>query len=297
MQNGRASRTALGVAARRAAHQLLDDPRVLNDPIAIPILGNNLQLDYDKHQHPYARAFRAFMVARSRYAEDNLAEAVTNGVRQYVLLGAGLDTFAYRNPFPELRVFEVDFPATQQWKRDLLREARIVEPANLTFVPLDFEQHTLREGLTEAGFDFNRPAFFAWLGVVPYLTLKAFRATLDLIAAMPSGSGVTFDYALSDEDLSPRKRLMRAALAERVAAAGEPFRLFFRSEQMDNELKSAGLESARSDRARFDRASFDRIEQLDSEDLNARYFAGRADDLALPEEGIGKLASAWVSID
>ena len=90
---------------------------------------------------------------------------------------------------------------------------------------------------------------------------------------------------------------MRAALAERVAAAGEPFRLFFRSEQMDNELKSAGLESARSDRVRFDRASFDRIEQLDSEDLNARYFAGRADDLALPEEGIGKLASAWVSID
>src|ERR1700761_3259360 len=165
MQKGRASRTALGVAARRAAHQLLDNPLVLNDPVAIPILGKNFQLDRDKHQHPIARAFRAFMVGRSRYAEDNLAEAATDGVKQYVLLGAGLDTFAYRNPFPELRVFEVDFPATQQWKRDLLHEAAIAEPANLTFTPLDFEHHTLREGLTEAGFDFRQPAFFAWLGV------------------------------------------------------------------------------------------------------------------------------------
>ena len=104
--------------------------------------------------------------------------------------------------------------------------------------------------------------------------------------------GRSFDYALSDEDLSPRKRLARAALAARVAAAGEPFQLFFRSEQMDNELKSAGL-----GRSSLDNASFDRIEQLDSEDLNARYFAGRTDGFALPEEGIGKLASAWVSID
>jgi methyltransferase (TIGR00027 family) len=279
MQTGRASRTALGVAARRAAHQLLDHPPVLNDPIAIPILGAHFQLDRDKQEHPVARAFRAFMAARSRYAEDNLAQAIASGVRQYVLLGAGLDTFAYRNPYTSLQVFEVDFPATQEWKRGLLQEARIAEPGNLTFVPLDFEHHTLAEGLTAAGFNFTQPAFFCWLGVVPYLTLPAFRATVDLIAAMPPGSGVSFDYALSDEELSPRRQLARAALAARVAAAGEPFRLFFRSEQLENELKSAG---------------FQRIEQLDSDDTNARYFARRKDALALPEEGLGKLATAWV---
>jgi methyltransferase (TIGR00027 family) len=279
MQTGRASRTALGVANRRAAHQLLDPPPVLDDPIAIPILGAHFQLDRDKQQHPAARAFRAFMAARSRYAEDNLSLAITSGVRQYVLLGAGLDTFAYRNPYASLQVFEVDFPATQEWKRSLLREAHIAEPGNLTFVPLDFEHHTLAEGLTAAGFSFTHPAFFCWLGVVPYLTLPAFRATADLIAAMPSGSGVSFDYALSDEELSPRRRLARAALSARVAAAGEPFRLFFRSEQLENELKSAG---------------FQRMEQLDSDDVNALYFGGRKDGLALPEEGLGKLATAWV---
>jgi methyltransferase (TIGR00027 family) len=279
MQTGRASRTALGVAARRAAHQLLDHPPVLADPVAIPILGAEFQLDHDRQQHPLARGFRAFMAARSRYAEDNLALAVAGGVSQYVVLGAGLDTFTYRNPYAALRVFEVDFPATQEWKRGLLHAAGIAEPANLTFVPLDFEHHTLAEGLTTAGFDFSSAAFFCWLGVVPYLTLTAFRATVDLIAGMPAGSGVSFDYALSDEELSPRRRLARATLATRVAAAGEPFRLFFRSEQLDNELKSAG---------------FQRIEQLDSEDVNARYFANRSDGLALPEEGLAKLATAWV---
>jgi methyltransferase (TIGR00027 family) len=271
--------TARAVATRRAVHQLFDRPTVMDDPIAIPILGSSFFADPVRHADPRSRAFRAFMVGRSRYAEDNLASAVAAGVTQYVLLGAGLDTFAYRNPFAALRVFEVDFPATQEWKREMLRAAAIDEPASLTYVPLDFEHQTLAAGLADAGFDSKRTAFFTWLGVVPYLTLPAFRATLDLIAGMPAGSGVTFDYALSDEELSPARRAVRKALAARVAAAGEPFRLFFRSEQMENELKSAG---------------FQRIEQLDSEDLNARYFANRADGLALPAEGLGKLATAWV---
>jgi methyltransferase (TIGR00027 family) len=283
MQTGQASRTALGVARRRAVHQLLDRPPVLADPVAIPILGPEFEIDAvrndPRQRHPIARIFRAFMAVRSRYAEDNLAAAVAAGCTQYVILGAGLDTFAYRNPFPQIRVFEVDFPATQEWKRNLLHSAGIPEPANLTFVPLDFEHHTLQQGLAEAGFDAIRPAFFCWLGVVPYLTLRAFRTTIDLIASLPSGSGVTFDYALSAEDLSPARQRVRQALADRVAAVGEPFRLFFRSEQLENELKTAG---------------FQRIEQIDSEETNARYFANRTDGLALPEEGLGKLATAWV---
>lgn len=279
MQTGRASRTALGVANRRAIHQLLDQPPVLDDPIAVPILGPQFEIDHKRQAHHAARSFRAFMAARSRYVEDNLATAVASGVAQYVVLGAGLDTFAYRNPFPQLRIFEVDFPATQEWKRGLLHAANIPEPPNLTYVPLDFEHRTLSEGLAEAGLNTRLPAFFGWLGVVPYLTLPAFRSTIDLVAAMPAGSGIGFDYALSAEDLSPIRQKQREALAARVAAVGEPFKLFFRSEQLENELRSAG---------------FQRIKQLDAQQVNERYFANRADGLALPEEGLGKLAAAWV---
>jgi len=280
MKTGRTSMTALGVASRRAAHQILDDsPKVLDDPIAVPILGSEFFADPVRHADPRSRAFRAYMVARSRYAEDNLALAAAVSVTQYVVLGAGLDTFAYRNPFPTLRVFEVDVPVMQEWKRGKLQSAAIAEPANLTFVPLDFEHQTLAAGLAAAGFNFTRPAFFSWLGVIPYLTLPAFRATLNLIAAMPPSSGLTFDYSLAEEELSPGQHAARKSLASRVAAAGEPFRLFFRSEQMRSELKSAG---------------FQRIEQLDHAELNHRYFANRTDGLVLPQEGLGKLATAWV---
>jgi methyltransferase (TIGR00027 family) len=219
------------------------------------------------------------MAARSRYAEDRLAEAVANRVTQYVVLGAGLDTFAYRNPFPALRVFEVDFPATQEWKRALLAEAAIALPASLTFVPLDFEHKALAEGLAEAGFDAGKAAFFGWLGVVPYLTLDAFRATLGAIAQLPAGSGVCFDFAFPPETLSPARRLVFDGLAGRVAAAGEPFRLFFGPEELAAELRRAG---------------FERQEQVDSDGLNELYLKGRADGLKLSGAGLGRLATAWV---
>lgn len=279
METGRASRTAFRVAMRRAAHQVLDRPCVLLDPIAVPLLGPHFALDRAREMHPIARAFRAFMAMRSRYAEDRLAEAAAGGVTQYIVLGAGLDTFAYRNPLPQVRVFEVDFPATQQWKRGLLAEARIAEPANLTFVPLDFEHKTLAAGLADAGFDAGRPAFFGWLGVVPYLTLDAFRSTLQTIARLPAGTSVCFDYALSPKSLSPLRRLAFEALAARVAGAGEPFRLFFTPQELESELRGAG---------------FCRVEQHDSDQLNDIYFRDRTDGLKLPSEGLGMMATASV---
>src|SRR6202021_2559867 len=202
MQIGRARRTALRVAPRRAIHQVLDQPCVLADPIAIPLLGPEFSYNPVREMHPFARAFRAFMAVRSRYAEDRLAKAVANGVEQYVILGAGLDTFAYRNPFRQLRIFEVDFPATQEWKRGLLGAASIAMPDYVTFVPLDFEHMTLAAGLNAAGFDATKPAFFGWLGVVPYLTLPAFRATLETIAWLPSGSAVRFACGVSPHALN-----------------------------------------------------------------------------------------------
>jgi methyltransferase (TIGR00027 family) len=279
MENGRPSKTALRVAIRRATHQVLDRPPILADPIAVPLLGSTFAIDREREMHPIARSFRAFMAARSRLAEDRLAESVAAGTTQYVVLGAGLDTFAWRNPFLSLRVFEVDFPATQEWKKGMLAAAGIQPSANLTFVPLDFEHKALADGLLEAGLDPRAAAFFGWLGVVPYLTLDAFRSTLAAIAALPPGTAVAFDYALSPETLSPTRRRFFDALAARVAAAGEPFKLFFTPEQLAGELRRAG---------------FACVEQIDSEKLNALYFCGRSDGLELPSPGLGMMAVAWV---
>jgi len=279
MQTGKPSRTALRVAIRRAAHQIADPPSVLDDPITLRLIGPGHENDLERAMHSVGRDFRAFMAARSRYAEDHLAQAVASGVRQYVILGAGLDTFAYRNPFPQVRVFEVDFPATQEWKRSKLADASIPLPENLIFVPLDFEHKTLADGLRESGLNLAAPAFFSWLGVVPYLTMEAFRATLATVAQLPAGTVLTFDYAFPPETLGPKRREIFDRLAGRVAAAGEPFRLFFTPGQAETELHRAG---------------FHRVEQAGHEALNALYFRDRADGLKLSPVGIGTLVTAWI---
>ena len=183
MEDNRPSRTAQGAALHRAAHQLLDNPPVFADPLALKIIGDEAERELRNSQndlYPEGRVgLRAFIAARSRFSEDTLAEAVKSGVRQYVLLGAGLDTFAYRaaKMFPGLSIFEVDHPATQGWKRQRLAEAGIAVPDALTYAPLNFETETLAHGRARAGFDTNAPAVFAWLGVVPYLTQDAIMAT------------------------------------------------------------------------------------------------------------------------
>ncbi len=280
MHQAKPSRTAQRVAMRRAAHQLLDEPRVFDDPLAVAIADGESEPPSDANQ-PYSRALRAFLVVRSRYAEDQLARAVGRGVRQYVVLGAGLDTFAYRNPFQSagLHVFEVDHPATQEWKRARLGEAYIPIPREMTFAAVDFERQSLEEGLIAAGFDQRQPAFFSWLGVTPYLSRAAFDATIGFIARMPpSGSGVVFDYAVERSLLSPRQQVALDALAERVARAGEPFQLFFDPTALASELTSRGFEN---------------IEDLNSDAINARYFAGRRDGLAVG--GGGRLLSCDVA--
>jgi methyltransferase (TIGR00027 family) len=279
MEIGQVSKTALGVAIRRAAHQLVENPRILEDPIAVRLVGSGYPRHMERAMHRVTRDFRAFMAVRSRYTEDHLAEAVAAGVSQYVILGAGFDTFAYRNPFPGLRVFEVDFPATQKWKRQMLKRAEIEVPADLVFVPTDFEHKTLALSLSEAGLDVTRPAYFGWLGVVPYLTLDAFRSTLRTVAQLPAGSGLSFDYALSPELLTPEGRTAFGRLSERVAAAGEPFQLFFTPEAMESELRLAG---------------FHRFQQLDYDQLNETYFKDREDGLKLSAVGLARMTTAWV---
>jgi methyltransferase (TIGR00027 family) len=198
MIEGKASQTAFGAARARAAHQICDRGAIFQDPHALSILGmDEPQLRESLGvfaEIPWWPSVRMLMAARSRFAEDNLRRAVEAGVRQYVVLGAGLDTFSLRNSYARagLKVFEVDHPDTQAWKRGLLSAQNL--DAEAIFTPVDFEHQDLSAELARAGLDFGAPACFAWLGVVMYLTKTAADSTLGLIAAMPEESGVTFDY-------------------------------------------------------------------------------------------------------
>src|SRR5271157_3671190 len=150
MQQGKPSRTALGAAYHRAVHQVLERGAIFTDPLAVRILGADAGAALREAKNdPSRRMMRLFIAVRTRFAEDSLAAAVARGVRQLVVLGAGLDTYAFRNAFGEkLHVFEVDHPATQAWKRQRLVEAAIPVPSTLTFAAVDFEGETLAEGLS-----------------------------------------------------------------------------------------------------------------------------------------------------
>ncbi len=272
MQPGEPSRTALGAAAHRAVHQVLERGSIFADPLAVRILGADAEAAIrDAENNPSRRLLRMFIAVRTRFAEDALAAAVARGARQLVVLGAGLDTFAYRNAFGEsLHVFEVDHPATQAWKRQRLAEAAIPMPRTLTFAPVDFERETLADGLAAAGFDPAKQSFFTWLGVVPYLTEQAVFSTLEVIARLPGGAHVVFDYGNPPASgLDPdRYATAQEALAARVASVGEAFRSYFETDALHAKLMALG---------------FREIEDLGPALIRERYFANRGG--SLPDRG------------
>ena len=283
MHDARPSRTAMRVALRRAAHQIFDTPKVLDDPVALAVVGadtaERLRAPGGEARGRLARSVRAFMAARSRFAEDELGRAVGAGARQYVVLGAGLDTFAYRNPFAAdgLRVFEVDHPATQAWKRERLAERghRRLDRASRSRRWTSSGRRSA-DGLAAAGFDHGAPAFFSWLGVIMYLTESAIASTLAFVAATPPGGGMAFDYAVPPASLAWRGRLAAAMLSRRVAAAGEPFRTYFTPTALHTRLTALG---------------FHDLQDLDRDAINARYFHDRSDGLRV-ESRLGRLIAA-----
>ncbi|BCJ44229.1 S-adenosyl-L-methionine-dependent methyltransferase [Actinoplanes ianthinogenes] len=248
METGQASKTAYSAARYRAAHQVLEQGSIFRDPLALRVLGadaENLEQDAPR------RGMRLFIAARHRFAEDHLAAAVGRGVRTVVVLGAGLDTFAYRNPHAGLEVIEIDHPDTQAWKRERLAQAGLAVPANLRYVGIDFEKQSLGDEL-----ELDGPAFFLWLGVVPYLSEEGFGETLKFVAR-ESGSEVAFDYAQSPERMPAERRAALEARAARVAKLGEPWLTFFEPEEIAADLEKLG---------------FGEIEDLGPSQLAARYF-------------------------
>ena len=244
MQTGQPSQTARGAAAYRAIHQTLDGGTIFSDPFAARILDDETRARLDETAaDPSLRPWRLFIAARSRFSEDTLSACVARGVRQVVVLGAGLDTFSLRNPHAGqgVRVFEVDYPATQGWKRERLKQAGLAVPASLTFAPIDFERQSLADGLTAAGFQADSPAFFQWLGVVPYLTREAVSLTLDFIAGVPE-SEVVFDYAEPFENYPADRRVHVMEVAAQGAARGEPWLSLFDPAGLSNLLRNKGFE-------------------------------------------------------
>lgn len=284
MQDNTPSRTAYRVALRRAAHQVVDSPLVFPDPLALPILGmtrdslGGASGELRAPKRSTSVALRAFLVARSRFAEDTLHAALLRSpsITQYVLLGAGLDTFAYQNPYPGLCVFEVDHPATQRWKLSLLNAAHIPVPSSVVHVPVDFQQDALRERLHASGFDPTKPTVFAWLGVVPYLSPDGFATTLHSLSGYAAGSVLILDYAMPRSALPYLEQLAFDSLAARVAAAGEPFQSFFLPDELHGQLIAEGWRV---------------LEDLHRDAINTRYFAERSDSLRCLGSG-GHLLSA-----
>jgi len=243
MRDGQPSATARGAAAYRAIHQLLEGGAIFADPFAARILDDEGRAGLDEMAaNPSLRPMRLLIAARSRFSEDTLAVCVARGARQVVVLGAGLDTFSLRNPYASLgvRVFEVDYPATQAWKRDRLKQAGLAIPDSLTFAPVNFERQSLAEGLAAAGFRADRPTFFQWLGVVPYLTREAIVATLDFIAGVPDAQ-VVFDYAELFENYPEQRRAWIIAIAESAAARGEPWLSLFDPPELSEMVRKRGF--------------------------------------------------------
>lgn len=267
MAERKASDTALGVAVLRAVHQLTDgEPKILDDPVIVRMLDETTRTHIQNHpedyQTPHRRALRANVLIRSRFAEDYLAEAVAHGIKQFVILGAGMDTFAYRQPAwaDGLQIFELDHPASQTVKRRKLEVAKIPIPSHLEYIEVDFENDSLPSVLARSHFNFNEPAFFSCLGVLMYLTEKVVDDILEFVASMPRSSEIVFSFA-NQGDSQP------SVIERNAEAVGEPWLTKFQPEELEQKLHNLG---------------FSDIQFLTPQMIAERYIRDRQDGLMIP---------------
>lgn len=268
MSEPEASKTAIAVLTLRAVHQLLDgEPKVLTDPIAARLLTDQeraLLAEPARFNTGLPLSLRAHVVARSRYAEDCLEAACARGIEQLVVLGAGLDSFAFRQPAwaHALRIFEVDHPASQAAKQARVAAAGLSAPANLTWAPIDFERTSLAEGLARVGFRADKPAFLTCLGVLVYLTNEAVDDLFRFVVSLPRGTEIAFTISGNYQESAGSSQLASAA-----GAMGEPWLSVLTAEQVVPKLRALG----------FSEASV-----MSEEAIAARYFQGRHDALKAP---------------
>ncbi|MCP4903525.1 MAG: class I SAM-dependent methyltransferase [bacterium] len=279
MKEGKSSSTAWGVTLARVAHVRFDEsPPIFDDSLAFELVEPEIQpilehyrpvRDPEKSALEEVRRARAYLPLRQRYQEECLMAAYERGVRQFVLLGAGLDAYAFRQPpdHSDLSIFEVDFPATQAKKRARIERLGWCEPANLFFSPCDFERDNLSQSLLRSGFDKRLPCYFTWMGVTVYLERETVRSTFsDLLAISAPGSSIAFEYALPTEDLSGSDLLSRQFSLAQKNREREPFVSQFRLEGIRELVTDIGWK---------------RFEALDHEETAARILAGRNDDLSI----------------
>jgi len=263
--------TAERVALWRALHVLADPPpHVLKDTIGLDLVAPSDDWQKRRDMSAFTRPFRASIVARARFVEDLLEQRIVQGLAQYVILGAGLDTFVQRQPelASSLHVFEVDQPTTQAWKRQRLIELRFGVPAYLRLVPVDFERgEAWLPQLVAAGFDTHQPSLVASTGVSMYLTQEAITAMLRQIASLAAGTTLVMSFMLPIELAEPAVRPGIEAAARGARANGTPWLSFFTPEEMLNLAREAGFRT---------------VEHVSAAALSERYFAGRSDGMRLP---------------
>ena len=273
MLPGQPSRTVLRPAIGRAAHQLLDRPRLLDDPIAVGLVPEAaaeviLAAGAD-HRALSSQRYRTLVALRSRFAEDRLAEAAARGAGQYVIVGAGLETFPWRQPAfaRALRIFLLDQPATLAWTQDKFRARALATPPNLALVPIDLEECRLGDVLGVAGFDRKIPTFLSALGVVPYLSGSALDALFGFVASLARGSELVLSFVLPDDDLAGEDREEIRVSIARTDHMGEPWLTRVRPPDMIARLGGFG---------------FSDIFHLEPSLAQRRYFVGRQDGLQAP---------------
>lgn len=279
------SQTAQLAAAHRAYHLMHDRPTILEDSAAIWLLGPPLnvilrlaplrQLLWNRLLAK-VRPISAFVVVRSRYIEDCLERSIAEGCRQYVILGAGLDSWALRHPRSGVRVFELDHPATQQWKEARIRARLGTLPSHLTLIPIDFEREAIADALSSRPYDRDSRAFVSWLGTIYYLTRGAIEATLASLAmACAAGSRVVFDYFQPKSTMSPADLQLFEELDRGGTRRGEPMQTLLDLAEMAGMLRSAG---------------FRVVEDLPASEIRYRYLRDRSDGLDIP--GFARLCCA-----
>lgn len=278
MMENNTSHTAFGTLYMRAVHQLVDaQPLILDDAPSLTLLGDELteKIIHTKKHHRTleARALRSHVIVRSRFAEDRLAQSISRGIKQYVILGAGFDTFAFRQPewAGNLKIFEVDHPATQENKRSLMAKAGMTIPGNLRFAGVDFEKESLREGLKRNGISLTEPSFFSWLGVTMYLEEKAINAVLRTVGKFPAGSEMAFTFSQPPDTLTRRERGYQSLLAAIVKREGEPFISYFSAAAIQAKLHNAGFKS---------------VAFLSAPEAEERYFRQRPKDLFMVQRSL-----------